>query len=101
VSNIDLVIDDCIMHRNIGLYEANAREVRTKEPDYAALRPLFGWLSVDIIKQTFAATTQYARIPMSTPLKKHFKSPFRAMNLHRRDEPVATDTVYSDSYTRC
>jgi hypothetical protein len=46
VSNIDLVINDCIMHRNIGLYEANAREVKTKEPDYAALRPyLVGFLS--------------------------------------------------------
>jgi hypothetical protein len=36
---------------------------------------------------------------MSTTLKKHFKSPFPAMNVHRRDEPVATDTVYSDTPT--
>jgi hypothetical protein len=27
---LDLIIDHCIMHRNIGLYEANAREVKTK-----------------------------------------------------------------------
>jgi hypothetical protein len=95
--NIDHIIDDCILHRNIGLYEARARKVKTKEPDYGALalRPLFGWLPVDVIKRTFAATTQYARIPMSATLKKHFKSPFPAMNVHRRDEPVATDTVYS------
>jgi hypothetical protein len=57
------------MHRNIDTYEAHAREVKTKEPDYAALRPLFGWLPVDVIKRTFAATTQYARIPMSTTLR--------------------------------
>jgi hypothetical protein len=34
---------------------------------------------------------------MSTTLKKHYKSPFRAMNAHRHDEPVATDTLYSDT----
>jgi hypothetical protein len=37
--NIDLIIDDCIMHRNIGLYEAQAREVKTKEPDCDPTRP--------------------------------------------------------------
>ena len=34
---------------------------------------------------------------MSTLLKKHYKSPFPALNVHRRDEAVATDTVYSDT----
>ena len=34
---------------------------------------------------------------MSTILKKHYKSPFPAMNVHRRNEPIATDTVYSDT----
>jgi hypothetical protein len=34
---------------------------------------------------------------MSTTLKKHYKSPFPAMNVHNCDEPVATDTVYSDT----
>jgi hypothetical protein len=34
---------------------------------------------------------------MSTTLKKHYKSPFPAMNVHRHDEPVAMDTVYSDT----
>jgi hypothetical protein len=46
--NIDHITDDCILHRNIGLYEAHAPEVKTKEPDYAgALRPfLAGFLSM-------------------------------------------------------
>jgi hypothetical protein len=48
--------DDCIMHRNVGIYDAHARGVKTKEPDYETLRPLFGWLPVDTIKRTFAAT---------------------------------------------
>ena len=34
---------------------------------------------------------------MSTHLQKHYKSPFPAANVHRRDEPIATDIVYSDT----
>ena len=34
---------------------------------------------------------------MSTHLKKRYKFPFPACNVHRRDEPVTTDTVYSDT----
>ena len=30
-------------------------------------------------------------------MKKCYKSPFPACNVHRRSEPVATDTVYSDT----
>ena len=33
---------------------------------------------------------------MSTVLKKH-KSPFPALNVHRREEALATDTVYFDT----
>ena len=31
------------------------------------------------------------------PFRKHFKSRFPALNVHRRNEAVATDTVYSDT----
>ena len=34
---------------------------------------------------------------MSAILKKHYKSLFPAMNVTRRDEPVVTDTIYSDT----
>jgi len=68
-----------------------------KKKDYQALCPLFGWLPTDTIKHTFEATTQYACIPMSTILKKHFQSPNPALNVPHRNEPVATDTVYSDT----
>ena len=36
---------------------------------------------------------------MSTLLKKQYKSPFPGLNVHRRDEPVATDMIYSDTPT--
>ena len=71
--------------------------VHTKVPDYERFRPLFGWLPTATIKRTFEITTQYARMPMSTVLKKRYKSPNPAVNVHRRDEPVATDTVFSDT----
>ncbi len=34
---------------------------------------------------------------MSTLLKKQYTFTFPALNVHRRDEPVATDTFYSDT----
>ena len=52
---------------------------------------------MDIIKRTFEATTQYYHMPMGTHLKKWYKSPFPACNVHCQDEPFATDTVYSDT----
>jgi hypothetical protein len=42
----------------------------TSEPDYGQLRPRLGWLPVDAIKKMFEHTTQLARMPMSTILKK-------------------------------
>ena len=34
---------------------------------------------------------------MSAHLEQHYRSPFPALNVKRRDEPVATDTVYADT----
>jgi len=79
------------------VYFAHPTEVTATSQDFDQLRPLFGWLPVDIIKKTFKRTTQYARTTISTVMKKHYRSPFPALNVFRRDEPVATDTVYSDT----
>ena len=73
------------------------RTVTEKEPNYDTMRPLFAWLPTDVIKETFARTTQMARMPMSETLKNFFKSMYPALNVQRRNEPVATDTVYSDT----
>jgi hypothetical protein len=70
--------------------------VRT-EPDCDKLHPLFGWMNTKTIKKTFKTTTQCAQMPHGAILKKHCKSPFPALNLKRRDEPAATDTVFSDT----
>jgi hypothetical protein len=52
-------------------------------------------LPIGAIKKTFERTTQFALMPMSTILKKWYKSPNPALNVHPCDEPVATDTIYS------
>ena len=73
-----------------------SRQVSSKEPDFNLLRPLFGWLSPDIIKSTFSSTTQYGRLPTGTLLKNSYKSANPALNVHRRNESVACDFVYAD-----
>ena len=95
-------VDHCVMYQlyNV-IHQAKqfvfSREVSNREPNFAALRPLFGYLPTDVIKKTFQHTTQYARIPMSTVLKKRYKAANPALNIPQRDEPVATDTVYADT----
>jgi hypothetical protein len=92
MSNTEPVTDD-----DDNNADAPARIFKVQEPDYDKLRPLFGWMDIKTIKKTFEKTTQYARMSNGTILKKHYKSPFPALNVKRRDEPVATDTVYSNT----
>jgi hypothetical protein len=54
-------------------------------------------LPIAAIKKKFEHTTQLARMPMSTILKKQYKSPNPALNVRPRHEPVATYTIYSDT----
>jgi len=100
----DSVIDFIVYRANRARYvcdhetvEAAPKFVKTSEPDYGQLRPRLGWLSIDAIKKTFENTTQLARMPMSTILRKRYKSPNPALNVRPRDEAVATDTIYSDT----
>ena len=65
-------------------------------PDFNLLRPYFGWFSTDTVKETFAHTTQYGRLPQGTTLQRAYKSPHPALNVSRRNEPVACDIFYSD-----
>jgi hypothetical protein len=77
--------------------EAAPKFIMTSEPDYGQLRPRLGWLSIDAIKKMFKCTTHLARMPKSTILKKWYKPPNPALNVRPRDEPVATDTIYSNT----
>jgi len=92
-----LSLDDAIDTLNVQI-AAHGHLTQVKEPNYEALRPCFAWAPLDVIKKTFfAVTTQYARNVYCLPFRKHFKSHFPALNVHRHQEPVATDTVYADT----
>ena len=65
--------------------------------DYEKLRPFFGWVNSDIIKQTIDRTTQWGVALDSFPMKRHLESRNPALNVPRRHEPVATDTTFSDT----
>jgi hypothetical protein len=71
--------------------------IQPKPIKYDHLQPCFGWLPLNIIQKTFEVTTQYAHMPMRTVLKERYKSPNPAVKIHRRNEPVATDTDFSDT----
>jgi hypothetical protein len=47
--------------------------------------------------ETLAVTTQYARGRVSDTLRQHWKSRFPACNVRRRNEAVATDTIFSNT----
>ena len=72
------------------------QDITPKEPKYSSCIPNFAWQSAEVVKRTFEATTQYIWLPVSTHLTRHFKSPFPALNVKRREESVATNTVYAD-----
>ena len=77
--------------------QCNLHQTASQAPNYEVLRPFFLHATADVVKQTFEATTQYARsVSSSTLMKKTYRSPFPGLNVHRRREAVATDTVYAD-----
>jgi len=63
------------------------------EPDYASYQAKFGWAPIDAIKRTFKATTQYGKMIFSGNYRKHYKTRNPALNIHRREEPVASDYI--------
>ena len=70
---------------------------KSNEPEYELLKPVFIWIPLDMIKKTFQLSTQHARTPASSVMKKTYRSTFPAINVKRRSEPVATDTFYCDT----
>ena len=72
-------------------------KISAATPDYKRLGIFLLDYPEHIIKHTLSRTTQYARWLQSDNLKKMFRSPFPALNVTRRNEDVATDTVYADT----
>ena len=67
-------------------------------PDYKKFRPYFGWVNEDTVQKPMEQSTQWGvSLPNTFPMKKHLKSRNPALNIPRRHEAVATDTVFSDT----
>ena len=72
------------------------REVKKKPIDYERYKPYFLHVPIEKIRMTFSNSTQDAVNVMSgTRIEKTIKSPFPAHNVWRRNEPVATDTIFA------
>ena len=75
-----------------------AVKLKQKDVKYEELRPYFLNAPRHVVKHTYENTTQYATRPYPGPnMYATRKSPFPAMNVRRRNEDVATDTVYTDT----
>ena len=80
------------------LTHAYLHDSNPAEGDWKSLRPYFGWQSEQVIKNTYQVTSRFGgTIPQHDYLKKHFKSRNPVFNITRRNEPVATDTIFSDT----
>jgi hypothetical protein len=93
---VEDVIDNLHLTVVSNVYDLILADVAKVKPDFALLRPLFGWAPADTIKKTFDVTIQYAHGRVSDTLKQHWRSSFPACNVKRRNVAVATDTVFSD-----
>ena len=59
---------------------------------------LLFWQSEQVIKNTYQVTSRFGgTIPQHDYLEKHFKSRNPIFNIPRRNEAVATDTIFSDT----
>lgn len=74
-----------------------ARTVLPTKPDYDQLRPYFGFIPTDRIRETIRNTTQFYRAEKRYPPHRHLKSRFPGANVRRLPKKVATDTMFSDT----
>ena len=77
--------------------QACKHKLKPETPDSDNYRPYFGWVNADTIRDTFKHTTQWGASVGTFPMRKNLKSRNPALNIPRRHEAIATDTVYSDT----
>ena len=83
---------------NQDVIRSNQHVVNNDTPDNEKRSPYFVWVNLDTIQKTIEQSTQWGvSIPYTFPMKKHLISRNPAINIPRRHEPVATDTVFSDT----
>ena len=80
------------------VFRTYKHDVSPETPDYEKFRPYFGWVNVDTVQKPMEHSTQWGvSIPNTFPMEKHLKSRNPALDIPRRHEAVAPDTVFSDT----
>ena len=83
---------------NQHVFRTYQHDVSHETPDYEKFRPYFGLVNVDTSQKIMEQSTQWGvSLPNTLPMKNHLKSRNPALNIPRRHEAVATDTVSSDT----
>ena len=93
----DSILENSVITDIPCMVEICEREVNPRPVDCESFQRNFCWLPTNVIKQTFENTNQWHKMPMCTHLLKSYKAPHPACNVHRRNEPVASDEVFSDT----
>ena len=72
-------------------------ETKSKPIDYSKYRAQFLHVPIEKIRRTFQSTTQNAaQVVAGVKMQQNLKSPNPALNVHRRKEGVATDSMFAD-----
>ena len=83
---------------NQHVFRTNKHVFNKDTPDYENVRLYYGWVNVDTIQKTIEQSTQWGvSLPNTFPMKRHLKSRNPVLNIPMHHEPVATDTMFSDT----
>jgi hypothetical protein len=89
--------DQAVGENSTPLHYTSLPEVKEKKENYEQYRPYFLHVPVKKICKTFKNTTQHATNIVSGPkIHQTIQSPYPAYNVRRRNEPVATDTIFAE-----
>ena len=98
IQTLNIFCDLPSLHSGEPITHASLHDSNPAEEDWKTLRPYFGWQSEQVIKNTYKVTSGFGgTISQHDYLKKHFKSRNPVFNIPRRNEAVATDTIFSDT----
>jgi hypothetical protein len=93
----DKPTDQAVGENSTPLLYTSLHEVKEKKENYEQYRPSFLHVPVEKICKTFKNTTQHAISIVSGPkIHQTIQSPYPAYNVRRRNEPVATDTIFAE-----
>ncbi len=72
-------------------------EVKKKPIDYAGYQPYFLMTPIEKVQRTFENTTQHCTNTMyGHNIQQTIQSPYPANNVWRKNEPVASDTIFAE-----